>query len=314
MKKKSLRIESFEDLLKKAEKAKTKRKIRMFSPIIREKDSKPALPLISPLSIAGGVMSFFSSLLFGISLFAVIYILIFGNMMKVLDLIPCIYETIAGVIFGLLITSIESFRLAWKNTAVQEIDEKDLIKNYLLDQVRLIEKDAIGEKSEYQKSKQKLNEFLNRIYVLHEQLNLRAKQNVCPEYIFRMITDLEALRNKWVKHGEQFDEFRGKVIAFVQECSSMINQVSQEIADLEMAKEFNKICGESEGLETTVQNALAGSCDKIFSKIQNLQSEVIGRFEETGMKIALEAAKDSEQLDKIIGHYVPAENCLKPAK
>lgn len=205
----------------------------------------------------------------------------------------------------------------FKLPSFDELKPAKYVNTYLTDEIERLREDLLGKTSQLSRIKGRLARTDKQVRTVRVQLERRCDGEDTPEYLIEAHERIQDTCQRIATKRETLDEYTARIEAFLRECQDQVKRVQQPLSDLELVHETNRLCEETEQLETQAAATVARTTSQLASRMLETKNRLYRQFESAGVNLALasaetgDALKDFQLLESTIGKFVPAEQVLE---
>jgi len=200
---------------------------------------------------------------------------------------------------------------------LSELKPVKYVNIYLTDEIGRLREDLLGETSQLSRIKECLARTDKDARTVRAQLERRCDGEDTPEYLTEAHERIQDTCQRIAAKRETLDEYTARIEAFLRECKVQVERIQQPLSDLELVRETNRLCEETEQLESQAAAVVARTTSELAGRMLETKNRLYRQFESAGVSLALasaetgDALKDFQLLESTIGKFVPAEQILE---
>lgn len=178
---------------------------------------------------------------------------------------------------------------------------------------------CIGDDSEIERLRRRVDRVLDRARTLRERLTARVSEEryrsrgdgAVPAYLTAAHQRAERVLERLSRSHERLSQHRAKLDAFFQECTARVQAAEKPLRDLELVEAVEQLDVEGERLGTEVQEVIIRSTGELFGRLQQLRSTLGVSLAHAGVHLALTAPmtgnleRDTSVLEDTIARFRP---------
>lgn len=241
----------------------------------------------------------------------------FSPLVAALGLLLCGASLVGGL--GALVHGWHAHRRAHRNEERSSGETSRCISAYLGKLIAEEQHRCIGEGSEIERLRKRVDGVLNRARTLRERLTARVSEErhrsrgdgAVPAYLTAAHQRAERVLERLSRSHERLSQHRAKLDAFFQECTARVQAAEKPLRDLELVEAVEQLDVEGERLGTEVQEAIIRSTGELFGRLQQLRSTLGVSLAHAGVHLALTTPttgnleRDTSVLEDTIARFRP---------
>ncbi|MFH1314956.1 MAG: hypothetical protein ABIH67_01005 [Candidatus Uhrbacteria bacterium] len=232
-------------------------------------------------------------------------------------MLPTVMFILNRVIREIKVIQILRKEFDFKLPNFDELKPAEYVNIYLNDEIGRLREDLLGRTSQLSRIKGRLARTDEQARTVRAQLERRCDGENTPEYLTDAHERIQDTCQRIAAKRETLDEYTARIEAFLRECQAQVKRVQQPLSDLELIRETNRLCEETEQLEIRAAAVVVRTTSELTSRMLETKNRLYRQFESAGVSLALasaetgDALKNFQLLESTIGKFVPADKVLE---